>query len=186
MTDSGTAFSKLILAKAKHLAEEARQGTSLLVAVLGPGLGDSNDSGSIKRQQIRVALELDGHRPFFPEDCVSSDPPFMSLLERERRLLDRPDVDLVIILYTPTSHGVATELGHFVAVPDIRAKTAVLIPIDLYTPDEGLVANTVREYRIRMPYSAEHLKSCKIVSECRRWANDRATGRWQGSEPHSF
>lgn len=163
-----------------------RGGGSLQIAVLGPGLSNPGDPGTLKRRQIRNALEGDGHSPFFPEEVVTSDSPFSSFLDQERTLLDGPDVDLVIILHTPASIGVVAELGNFVSVPDIKAKTAILFPAQFYTPDESLVANTAREYFVKMPYTDTHFKSCQLVSECRRWANDRATGNWQVFSPHEF
>ena len=163
-----------------------RGGGGLRIAVMGPGLNDPDDPGARKRRQIRTALEHDGHSPFFPEEYVDSDPPFISLLEQELLILSGSDVDLVIFLHTSTSFGVATELGFFVRYPEIKAKSAVLFPIQFYTPDESLVANTARAYFVKMPYSGDHLDTCQLVSECRKWANDRATGNWQVTTPHQF
>ena len=160
--------------------------TSISVAVLGPGLSNRDNPGSHKRNQIRNALQNDGHIPFFPEEFVVSDPTLGSTLERERALLSRPEVDLVIILLTPESPGAIAELAHFVTFPEIKAKTAVLSPIQYYTPDEGLVANTVREYFARMPYSESQFEACQLVSECRMWANTRATGNWPILMPQQF
>ena len=96
---------------------------------MGPGLKDPDDLGARKRWQIRNALENDGHSPFFPEEYVNSDPPFISLLEQELLILSGSEVDLVIFLHTSTSIGVATELGYFISDPEIKAKSAVLFPI---------------------------------------------------------
>ena len=158
----------------------------LRIAVMGPGLGNPDDPGTRKRLQIRDALVDDGHNPFFPEDYATTDPPFISLLEQEHLILSGSGVDLVIFLHTTTSIGVATELGYFIGNPEIKAKSAVLFPIQFYTPDESLVANTVREYFIKMPYNDTHFATCQLVSECRKWANDRATGNWQVLQPHQF
>ena len=69
-----------------------QQPGGLIVAVVGPGLSDNPDSW--KRIQIRSALREDGHKPFFPEDFVASDPAGESILAQERAILSRPDVDL--------------------------------------------------------------------------------------------
>ena len=186
MSDPNNIFGNLMSDRAKTVAAVYGAGLSLSVAVLGPGMSNPDDPGSRKRKQIRDALEDDGHRPFFPEDLVGSDPPSESLLEKERTLLGRPDVDLVIVLHTSTSYGAIAELGNFVSVPEIKAKTAVLFPIEYYMPDESLVANTVRDYLIKMPYTDSHFEACQLVSECRKWASDRATGMWPVGTPYRF
>ena len=87
---------------------------SLSIAVLGPSLDDGEaNRGGRKREQIRDALQQDGHRPFFPEDRVAADPSGPSLLEQERLLLGDANVDLIIILYTATSYGVLQEIANF-------------------------------------------------------------------------
>ena len=177
-------FQDLILAKARAKADEASP--RLSVAVLGPGLNAPEDLGGQKRRQIREALENDGHRPFFPEDCVDLDPVSSLFVEQERELLADASVDLVIILHTSSSKGVLVEIGNFVSVPEINGKTAVLFPSVYYTPDESLAANTARGYPVRMPYSDNHFESCQLVSECRKLTQDRAMGRWPGWIPHSF
>ena len=95
-------------------------------------------------------------------------------------------MDLVIILYTSSSYGVAAELGNFVSAPEIKAKTAVLFPIMYYSPNDSLVANTVWDYLIKMPYTDNHFEICQMVSECRMWAHVRATGRWPAITPHGL
>ena len=180
--------SVLISDKVKALEAERIVNLSLRVAVLGPGLQDATDPGSLKREQIREALEQDGHRPFFPEHELSiiAATPFVSHLELERLHLRKPDVHLVIVLYTSRSPGAAMELGNFLSDPEIKAKTAVLYPIEYYTPNESLVANAVRSFLVKMPYSSDHFKSCQIVGECRIWAHARSTGLWPVVAPHVF
>ena len=161
-------------------------GAGLCVAVLGPSVSVASGLGGIKRSEIRTALLNDGHRAFFPEEVVSAEKPFTTAIEQERTLLAASAVDLVIVLYTSTSVGAAVELGNFVSVPEIKAKTAVLFPIEYYTPNDALVANTVRDYFVKMPYAHSHLENCQIVAECRKWANDMASGNWVSHVPHSF
>ena len=184
MNQSNAEFESFILAKVRTKAGEARQ--SLRVAVLGPGLGSQDYPEGQKRKQIRDALEDDGHHAFFPEESVISDPLLPPLIDQERELLAGTGVDLIIILHTSTSIGVIAEMGNFVSVPEINEKTVLLFPSVYYKPDQNLAANTARGYPVRMPYSDDHFDSCQLVSECRKWAHDRATGRWPGSMPHSF
>ena len=155
------------------------------IAVLGPGLGSPSDLGFQKRKQIRDELTADGHRPFFPEEegLLAPDNPFDPLLEQERRLLSGSDVQLIIVLCTPTSIGVGFEIAYFMGVPEIKAKTAVLYPSQHYTPNDNLAANTVRAFSVRLPYTEEHFKVCQLVEECRKWARDRETGSWAGIAP---
>ena len=160
---------------------------NLSVAVLGPSVGDSGSNpGGQKRKQIRDALCADGHRPFFPEERVKSNPLGPSLLEQERVLLDSPDVDLVIILHTATSAGVLQEIAHFASFPEIMAKTAVLYPGEFYRPGENLPSDTISRYLVRMLYSERHFQVCSLVLECRSWANTMAVGRWVAFESHRF
>ena len=149
---------------------------SLRIAVLGPGIGQGESPGTRKRRQIRDALLEDGHAPFYPEDLISNTSPIDPLLEQERRILSDPEVELVVILHTTSSFGVLAEIANFVSVPQIKAKTVVLFPAQFYTPDESLVANTVRDYLTKMPYTERHFEVCQLVSECRKWANDRVIG----------
>ena len=175
-----------IVRKAKEISEAESADKSLSIAVLGPGLDAPDNPGSLKRKQIHDELEKDGHRPFFPEHRVSTGPTQDSLLDQERRILVDSGVDLVIILHTSESVGTIAELAAFVGIPEIKSKTAILFPVEYYTPDQALVANTVREYLIRTVYPDEHLKSCQVVAECRKWAYDRARGRWPVVMPFSF
>lgn len=158
-------------------ARMAGERAGISIAVLGPGL-NTDTAGSRKRRQIHAELERDGHNPFFPESYVASDPTRESLLEQERRLLGGSDVHLVVILHTAASYGTIAEIAYFTQFPEILAKSAILFPINYYTPDESLVANTVREYHIRIPYSDDQFDACQLVAECRKWARDRAMGRW--------
>lgn len=168
------------------MAAADRVGKSLSIAVLGPGLDTPGSPGSRKRRQIHDELERDGHSPFFPEDRVSAGPTQEPLLDQETRLLASAEVDLVIILHTSESVGTLMEIADFRRVPEIKSKTAILFPIQYYTPDEALAANTVREYFVRMPYSDAHFAACRIVSECRKWASDLAAGRWPSFTPFGF
>lgn len=186
MSEANDSFSALVAAKAKTIAETFQSGASLRIAVLGPGLSNPNDPGSQKRRQILEALNKDGHSAFFPEDLVSRGDPFTPILELERSLLVMPDVDLVIILHTSTSYGTIAELANFVSIPEIKGKTAVLFPSQYYSPDDSLVANTVREYRSRLPYTDDHFRACQLVSECRKWANDRTTDNRPEVAPYGF
>ena len=178
-------YGDLIPQKARAIAAGMGK-RSLRIAVLGPGLSDPADPGLGKRQQIRDALKDDGHSAFFLENVVSAEPPSESLLERERSFLNGSDVDLIIILHTSTSFGTIAEIAYFSGEPDIKAKTAILFPIQYYTPDSSVIANTVREYHGRLPYTHEHFEACQLVSECRKWAHDRMTGAWQAINPHGF
>ncbi len=187
MIESTDAFKDRVVRKSREIA--ATQKTSISVAVLGPGLpslGNSDTADSRKRKQIREELEKDGHSPFFPEEYVVSDPTSEPLLDQERRLLSSLNVDLVIILHTSNSYGTIAEIADFRGVPEISSKTAILFPIRYYTPDNSLVANTVREYHARMPYTDSQFEVCQIVSECRKWANDRAIGKWPTIAPFRF
>ena len=155
------------------------------IAILGPGLGGPSEPGLHKRVKIRKVLQADGHEPFFPEDdgVLVSDNPLEPLLEQERRLLISPDVQLIIVLHTSNSIGVISELSYFMNIPEIRAKTAVLVPSEFYTPNESLFANTVREYFVKLPYTDYHFRVCQLVDECRRWARDVQVGNWPGLVP---
>ena len=183
MNNLRNAFANLIAGKARAAATKANR--SLSIAVLGPGLDDSNDLGARKRRQIRDVLKMDGHNPFFPEEIITADTP-VSLLEQERSILSKPTVDLVIVLYTEGSYGAIGELAQFLLVPAIKAKTAVLWPIALYRPEQIASANMAQEYLIKMPYSDDHFTNCTLVSECRKWAHERLTGGWPGIVPHQF
>ena len=184
MSEHDAAYSDLISAKAKQAHQASRHRSRLGIAVLGPGLSDDRGTGAQKRLQIRDALKNDGHNPFFPEDLVVNDPLHESVLEQERDILSQPTVDLVIILYTSDSPGALMEIANFVSVPEIKAKTAILFPIEYYNPDDGLPGNTVREYIVRTTYTDAHFQACQLVSECRKWARDRATESWPSVIPH--
>ena len=155
------------------------------IAVLGPGAGSPSEADYQKRKKIRAELEADGHLPFFPEDNGLLTPiyPLEPILYQERRLLSRADVHLIIVLYTSTSIGAASELAYFLGIPEIKAKTAVLYPSKYYKPNQAVGANTVREYFARLPYTDDHFKVCQLVDECRRWARDVQVGNWPGLVP---
>ena len=155
------------------------------IAVLGPGVDSPSDPGLQKRQQIRRELAEDGYSPFFPEDdgLLVPEYPLEPLLYQQRRLLSHPDVQLIIVLYTSTCVGAGFELGNIMAIPELKAKTAVLFPIEYYHPDDNLAANTVRDFLIKFPYTDKHFEICQLVSECRVWAKNRETAFWPGITP---
>jgi hypothetical protein len=162
--------------------------TGIRIAVLGPGLGSPDSPGFKKRQQIRDRLEAEGHYPFFPEDpgLLQPENPIEPFLEQEWRLLSSPDVHLVIMLHTKESIGVVSEISYFMGIPEIKAKTAILTPIELYSPNESLPANTVRSYFVKLPYTDRHFDVCQLVEECIKWASDRQAGNWPGIVPFRF
>lgn len=177
-------FGQLILARQKALATEVSE-RSLNIAVLGPNLEKIRNIGTLKRYQIRDALQDDGHSPFFPEHRLdySLSVPWV---EQERRLLSDGSIDLVIMLNTNESGGVLVELGNFVSVPEIRVKTGVLFPSELYYPKQSLPANTAHAYLARLQYTEEDLESCQLVAECRWWAYARRSGIWPRVLPRGF
>ncbi len=178
MTPPNDSFIHHTLAKGL----EIRRGVSvesLRIAVLGPSLADERDPGAQKRMQIYDSLKGDGHAPFFPEDEISNAPnPFYPWIIQESQMLSDDDVDLVIILHTESSAGALGEIFSFVHFDEIRLKTAILFPEWHYRPEEGLPANTVQAYFTRFLYTKEQLETCRLVSECRRWAYDRQNGIW--------
>ena len=125
---------------------------------------------------------------FSQRTCSEVDPvePRDLLLEQEKRVLNQDDVGLVIILHYENSIGAIMEIANFVSVPEIKAKTAILFPMEHYNPDYSLPGNTVRAFRDRMVYSESQIANCHLVGECRKWAHDRATGQWPDPIPHSF
>ena len=139
-------------------------------------MDDIRNIGTRKRLQIQDALEDDGHSPFFPEDRIDRSAPNWILQEQE--LLRDPSVDMVIILHTEHSWGAFAEISNFATVPEIRIKTAILFPIEFYTPTQSLPGNILQGYFVRMPYTEEQMEICQLVSECRRWAYDRMSGVW--------
>lgn len=186
MSPSNLSFKSLIFSKAKKLGEISRGGQRLNVAVLGSDLSAIGNFGTEKRKQIHDALKKDRHFPFYPEEHIQKEPIESTFLSQEKEVLQDPTVDLVIILHTENSWGVAAEIVRFANEPEISAKSAVLFPIKYYKPEEAVLSNEVREFLIKMPYTDEQFEKCQLVSECRKWANVRATGRWIGMTPHSF
>ena len=178
MIRRGGTFADELSAKVRELVAAHRADVKLNIAVLGPRLDDEQNPGSRKRQQIYDALHADGHQPFFPEDFVDRGASIVPFLEQERHFLSSANVDLIIILYTSGAYGAYAEIMNFVSEPRIRAKTAVLYPIEHYAPDANLGANTVREYPFKMVYNDELLASCQLVGECRSWAKARASALW--------
>ena len=185
MTGLDEEFANRKSARRDELADRAAK-KPLCVAVLGPNLDDADNVGTRKRHQIADALKSDGHETFFLEDLVSLDNPMLSGLEQERLLLSDRDVDLVIILHTEDSAGVLIEIGNFASVPEISLKTAVLFPVKYYWPTQNLSGNTVQAYFAKMQYTEEHLESCELVAECRRWAYDRQRGVWPNPPTEGF
>ena len=186
MTGLGDTFADLISTKVRELVAAHKANVTLNIAVLGPRLDGEENLGSRKRQQIYDALHADGHRPFFPEQFVDRSTSVVPFLEQERHFLADANVDLILILYASGAYGAYGEIMNFVSDPTIRVKTAVLYPIEHYSPDASLGANTVREYPFKMPYNCEQLISCQLVSECRKWANDKASGLWPMLNPSMF
>lgn len=173
--------------RVSKMAEAIPARRNLSVAVLGPSVGDGNETpGGRKRKQIRNALTDDGHQAFFPEEHATSNPLGPSLLAQERNLLDNPDVDLVIILHTDRSIGTLQETAYFIDYPSIVAKTGVLYPSKFYRAGANMFSDTVSNYLVRMPYSDRQFQACELVSECRNWADMMARGYWVGFEPHRF
>ena len=152
-------FSSRISAKVRQSVRTYMDGRPLSIAVLGPGLS-GNNLGSQKRRQILKALIDDGHVPFFPECHVDKDHPFTPILVQERELLSESSVDLVIILHTAETIGVAMEFGKFVDDPRIVAKTAILYPWRFYN-DESVAADTVNRYLVVHPYTDVQLDECR-------------------------
>ena len=185
MTHPIDPFNDLTAEKCQEI-EGGLSRSSLRIAILGPSLTESDNPGARKRMQIYNSLKADGHNPFFPEDEIDISNLFQPWLEEERRMLSASDVDLVIILNTEDSAGALMEIANFVSVPEINVKTAVLFPTRHYRPDEGLPGNTVQAYFIRFPYTDEQMETCRLVSECRRWAYDRQNGNWPGLSSRNF
>ena len=184
MIDVFNSLSDLIAAKVGRALHPNQAGYSLRVAVLGPNLS-RDDFGTRKRRQIFGALKNDGHDPFFPEEEVDGNIPFESILTQECSLLSEPDVDLIVILYTEMSHGVSQEIARFEAYPEIKAKTAILFPLNLYE-GEGVTTNTTRSYLVNQPYTEMQFEDCMVVGWCRKWAHDRQSGMWQDMWSHRF
>ncbi len=78
------------------------------------------------------------------------------------------------------------EIGNFASVPEISYKTGVLFPVKYYWPTQSLAGNTVQAYFARMQYTEEHLESCELVAECRRWAYERQSGIWPSLPTEGF
>ena len=177
-------FSSRISAKIRQSVRPHLRSRALKIAVLGPGLS-RNNLGSQKRRKILKVLMDDGHAPFFPERHVDEDNPFTSILTQECELLNKPNVDLVIILHTTDSVGVAMEIARFEEHPRIIAKTAILYPLSLYG-DRSLSANTVNRYLVVHPYTHDQLEECRVVGNCRAWASRRRSRIWPDSQSHRF
>ena len=168
------------------LIETVGAGNGLIIAVLGPMVqGTSDDLGSMKRVQIRDELRDDGHRPFFPEQCIKADPTAPRILERERVLLSSPLVDLVIILHTDPGAGTLQEIANFEPFPEIVGKSRVLFPSKFLDPGINSFSDTVSAFLLNFAYSEHHLQICNVVWQCRKWASVRSKELWSLMESHS-
>lgn len=173
-----------LLDKARVVRGSLHSRRRLSIAVLGPRIGTPLSFGGKKRQQIREALQKDGHSPFFPEETgIAQDPLGGTLLQQGHELLSDPGVHLIILLHTPDSIGVLGELYRYYDVPEIESKMAVMVPAEFYTPEENVFGDTVQRYRTKLPYLPHLYETCQLVSECRRWAETMATGQWHGRVP---
>ena len=170
----------LISNRAREAIEQAKESRTLKVAVLGSSLENTDDPDTRKRLQIYKALQEDGHSPFFPENCINEDPLVIPILQQETTLLEDPAVDLVLILHTDNSIGVANEIVRFSEEPEILAKSAVLFPEKYYKPSTNITANEAYRYFQKMAYSKAQFDECWLVLECLMCANARATGLWRG------
>jgi len=161
----------------RDLAEAEQRYTSnasLRVAVVGPNLGNADDPGSVKRQQIYDAIKSNGHDPFFPEEHVNSNYN-LPLLDQERLILNRDDVDLVIVL---DCSGVAlAEISNFASFPEIVIKTGVLFPLEFDIRD-SLPRNVIASYSHQWKYTQEDLEACHVVEVCLDWVRNRLLGAW--------
>ena len=184
MINPPSAFDDIIAAKLNSERRRVSHSRPLNIAVLGPNLANTDDSGTRKRKQIFDALKSDGHHPFFPETYIDTNQPSDTWIEQERVILSDPAVDLVVILNTTRSIGVILEIGNFVSAPEIRAKTAIMHPIEYYTPNDSLAANTIRAYLVQLPYTEEQMLACQLVSDCRIWVRRRQIGEWPSLVPH--
>ena len=142
---------------------------SLSVAVVGPKLTSTTSRGRNKRSQIFRFLEDAGHRPFYPERRIKIDQRWVL---GEVNLLSSPEVDLVIVLQTRESWGVATEIGAFSGFPAIWSKTVILTPGEYYTPDSGFLANTVDLFPVKVRYTRRHFEECCLLEDCREIVED--------------
>ncbi len=186
MSNQPDTFDDIIAAKLNNERQRVSRSRPLNIAVLGPNLNNTDDPGTLKRKQIFDALKSDGHHPFFPETYIDTSQPSDTWIEQERVILSDSSVDLVIILNTTRSIGVILEIGNFVNAPEIRNKTAVMHPIEYYTPDYSLAANTIRAYLVQLPYTEEQMLACQLVSECRIWVRRRQIGEWLISVPREI
>ena len=183
MTTPNTLLEELEAA----LLDEVGAGTGLIIAVLGPMIVEgSDDRESLKRLQIRDELRTDGYRPFFPEQCIESDPTRPSILERERLLLSSSLVDLIIIFHTDPGPGTLQEIANFEPFPELVHKSRVLFPSKFFDPGFNSFSDTVSEYQVNSAYTDHHLQECRVVWQCRKWASVRTKELWSLMEPHGI
>ena len=157
---------------ASLLANDSQPDRSLSVAIVGPKLTSPSAAASNKRSQIFQFLEDAGHKPFFPERHININRPWVL---GEVDLLSSPGVDLVIVLQTQDSWGVATEIGAFSVVPAITSKTTILMPGEHYTPESGFLANTVDLYPVKVRYTRQDFEECCLLEDCRELVEDFLT-----------
>lgn len=157
---------------ASLLGNDGQLNRSLSVAIVGPKLTYPTEAVRNKRSQIFQLLKDAGHRPFFPERHININRPWVL---GEVEFLSSPAVDLVIVLQTQDSWGVATEIGAFSLVPAITFKTAILMPGEHYTPDSGFLANTVDLYPVKVRYTSQDFEECCLLEDCRELVDDFLT-----------
>ena len=171
MTADNTAESfvhQKSVAATSLLRSDSQIARSLTVAVLGPKLGQGGTNAVDKRSQIFHLVEGIGHKPFYPETVINIDLPWIF---GEEAVLSSPQVDLVILLHTQDSWGVAVEIGAFSQSDAIRSKTVILLPKE-YSPDNNLLSNTAEVYPIKVRYTNRQYEECSLIEECRNIANE--------------
>ena len=154
------------------LSDDDQLNRSLSVAVVGPKLTYSSQAARNKRSQIFQFLQEAGHKPFFLERHIDIKQPWVL---GEVAVLSSSAVDLVIVLQTQESWGVAAEIGAFAVIPAITCKTAILTPGEQYTPDSGFLANTVDLYPVKVPYTRQDFEECCLLEDCRELVEDFLT-----------
>ena len=166
-----------VLEKVLSFSSILRNTSPLSVAVLGPGLQNSEDPwGAKKRRQIYDALQQEGHAPFFPEQLVARGTP--GALIEEREILRESSVDWILLLHTRVSAGTLMELSLVLNFPELAAKTTVLFPTDYYDPYNALAANSVHVLEAPpLLYTDHQLSSCSLVAECKALATVRCEAK---------
>ena len=186
MIDESEALGDRSIEARRRVHENYLSIKALSVAVLGPNLDNIDEIGTQKRYQIRDALSEDGHEPFFPESLIDTSDSTRLWIADEQQLLRDTSVDLIILLYTEGAQGAYTELSNFVTVPEIRSKTALLYPLRFYEPRTALSGNTAQGYYKSKIYTEDEMNECRVIANCKKWADDRRNGDWPGLEAHQF